>query len=48
MAKKNYEKKLLVQVEKLTRKNAIGSNASPEPPWPICPFIFHQPKRPIR
>ena len=46
MTKKTFEKKLLVQVEKVTRKNAKCSRMDPEPPWPTCPMILHQPKRP--
>lgn len=38
------EKKLLKQLERITRKNAV--NPGGEPPWPICTVIFHQPKRP--
>jgi len=48
MTKKTLEKKLLIQVEKVTRKNAKGTHMDPEPPWPICPYLLHQPKRPKR
>jgi cyclic lactone autoinducer peptide len=46
MTKTNLEKKVLIRVEKLTRKNAQSSKVYPEAPWPICPVILHQPKRP--
>lgn len=46
MNKTSLEKKVLIGVEKMTRKNAIGSKVYPEAPWPKCPFILHQPKRP--
>ena len=36
----------VVAFEKLTRKNAQSSKVYPEAPWPICPVILHQPKRP--
>ena len=41
--KKTFEKIVLEQVEKVTRKNA--GNIYPED-GPKCPFLLHQPKRP--
>ena len=46
MTKHNFETKVLVRVERLTRKNAMGARLDPESPWPTCPYILHQPKRP--
>ena len=41
---KKLEKLILEQVERATRKNAVGSNTDPD--YPRCPYFFHQPKRP--
>ena len=41
---KKLEKLVLEQVERATRKNAVGSNTSDD--YPKCPYLFHQPKRP--
>jgi len=41
---KKLEKLVLEQVEKVTRKNAVG--AYPYPDGPKCPYFLHQPKRP--
>ena len=46
MMKKNLERTVLKSVEKMSRREAMSCKASPEPPWPECPFFFHQPKRP--
>lgn len=46
MDKKAFEKTVLKQLERISRKNAVGDYPYPEPP--ICTFILHQPKRPER
>ncbi|MBO4637236.1 MAG: cyclic lactone autoinducer peptide [Clostridiales bacterium] len=46
MTKHDLRYTLLKQMEKISRKTARGARQDPEPPWPICPYILHQPKRP--
>ncbi|MCR4767347.1 MAG: cyclic lactone autoinducer peptide [Saccharofermentans sp.] len=47
MTKNEFEKKVLTQVEKMSRNNVDPFNGYP---WkfPNCSFILHQPKRPRR
>ncbi|MCR4689135.1 MAG: hypothetical protein K5745_06215 [Saccharofermentans sp.] len=47
MSKKSFERVLLIGVERMSRRTAKGSVSDPEPPWPTCAFLFHQPKRPM-
>lgn len=42
---KKLERLVLEQVEKATRKNAVGSNTNSDD-YPKCPYFLHQPKRP--
>lgn len=46
MKAQKFEYELLKRVEKLSRKNAQAYPGNPEAPWPQCPIILHQPKRP--
>lgn len=46
MDKKKIEYKMLKKIELMSRRNAKAASSDPEAPWPICPYIFHQPKRP--
>ncbi len=48
MSTKKIERSILKGIEKMSRKDAQGCKVSPEPPWPECPVILHQPKRPKR
>lgn len=46
MKRQKLEYEFLKGVEKLSRKNAHYYPENPEAPWPQCPIILHQPKRP--
>ncbi|MBP5654227.1 MAG: cyclic lactone autoinducer peptide [Clostridiales bacterium] len=48
MAKRKIERAILKGVERISRKEAMSCKADPEPPWPDCWIILHQPKRPKR
>lgn len=44
--KSKLERTILKGVERISRKEALSCKADPEPPWPDCFFILHQPRRP--
>jgi len=46
MITKRFEQIVLKSVERMSRKEAESCKAGPGSPWPDCPFILHQPKRP--
>lgn len=46
MIEKKIERTVLKRIEKMSRKEAESCKVGPVPPWPDCPFILHQPKRP--
>lgn len=46
MAKRKLEHIILKGIERVSRKEAMSCKAEPEPPWPECLIILHQPKRP--
>ena len=46
MREKKLERAILFGIARLSNKNAESCKSSGEPPWPECPIIFHQPKRP--
>ena len=45
MAKRKLERTILKGIERVSRKEAMSCKATPEPPWPDCLIILHQPKR---
>lgn len=47
MKKTRFEHKVLECLEKSTRRKALAE-MGPANPWPTCPSIFHQPKRPSK
>ena len=48
MRKNEFERRVLEQVERMSRRDAKASVSrnGGKGPWPNCGFILHQPKRP--